>query len=80
MINDQDKAVKVLPENISRCWQKAGFHAHAAGPCFNTLEACRKYRDEYDVVAEALRKFQERKPWSWESCSEWESFNRKWRA
>ena len=37
----------VLPESISKCWQNNGYHAHGAGPCFDTLEAALLYRDEY---------------------------------
>ncbi len=34
---------------ISRCWQNAGWHAHAAGPCFDKYEQAVTYRDLYDA-------------------------------
>ena len=69
-----------LPENISRCWQNGGYHAHMAGPCFDILAAALSYRDEYDRASAALMKFKETPRWSWEKCLEWENFMRKWRA
>lgn len=65
--------------DISRCWQNNGYHAHGAGPCFDTYEAVIKYRDEYDRAYAALMEFKQSHPWSWQNCPEWESFNRRWR-
>jgi hypothetical protein len=46
------KTTKTEPErdmrNISRCWQYSGWHAHGAGPCFDTYEEAIAYRDYYD--------------------------------
>lgn len=33
---------------ISRCWQNSGYHVYMAGPCFDTPEQARAYRDQLD--------------------------------
>lgn len=37
-----------LPYGISVCWQNRGFHAHGAGPCFDTVEQAVARRDLED--------------------------------
>ena len=66
--------------NLSRCWQNNGWHAHGAGPCFDTREQAIRYRDAYDVAYTALMKWRKDFPWSHGECPEWYSFNNRWRS
>lgn len=47
-------ASEVQPEprddmrGLSQCWVNLGWHAYMAGPCFDTREQARAYRDGLD--------------------------------
>jgi hypothetical protein len=45
---DIQRELKDDMRGITSCWQNLGYHVYMAGPCFDTREQARVYRDGLD--------------------------------